>query len=284
MNIEHTESRHNKNHIHTMADEGDDGGERKLPFVIGAGLGRTGTLSLKTALDALGYKTFHMHAILSGDAGIEPWFDAARARTKNGGDAEAAAVRAAESVLDLGYNATTDFPVCLLYRELLELRPDARVILSVRTSGDAWGRSVLDTIGNVGDIIAGAPFSFFLFWRQFAAVDTWMWGEAGISLPKEGASLAAAHDAWAASVVGSVPADRLLIHRSADGYAPICRHLDIPDSECPREYPRVNDTDSFKVTKVMRVLQASFWALAIGGIILILRRLTTKRSPKKKSA
>lgn len=50
-----------------------------LPFIIGTGPGRTGTASLCTALNQLGYKTFHMKELVLGKAESTTWFDLAEA-------------------------------------------------------------------------------------------------------------------------------------------------------------------------------------------------------------
>ena len=56
-----------------------------LPFVVGAGLGRTGTHSLRAALEKLGYsKTFHMKEILEGHTPPDKWFALAQNERTNG--------------------------------------------------------------------------------------------------------------------------------------------------------------------------------------------------------
>ena len=101
--------------------------------VIGAGLGRTGTLSLKAALEELGFaKCYHMVEV----------FAQGRARTWD------AAVRGEPVDWDrifAGYRATVDVPACLFYRELLEKYPGAKVILTVRDP-ERWYDSMRQTI------------------------------------------------------------------------------------------------------------------------------------------
>ncbi len=87
--------------------------------VIGAGLGRTGTLSLKAALEELGFaKCYHMVEVFARKDDARTWDAASRG----------------ESVdwdrLFAGYRATVDVPACLFYRELLEKYPGAKVVLT----------------------------------------------------------------------------------------------------------------------------------------------------------
>lgn len=262
---------------------------RELPFVIGAGMGRTGTLSLYTALNQLGYKTFHMKEIFRNGAGAD-FFDLAEASQDAGGnskDVDRLAVRTAQGVINLGYNATTDFPASLLYQELMELVPEAKVILSVRTDGDAWSKSVMSTIGQMGIATSRAPFRFAPFFRQFEKLDRWIWREIGIATayPRQQldkGALAKAHDTWNESVIKAVPKERLLIHQSRDGFPPICKHLGIPDTECPKEYPHVNDSASFEaVLVVLQGISVTFWAVLIGGIFFLLRKLMFKNLKNK---
>ena len=88
--------------------------------VIGAGLGRTGTLSLKTALEELGFgRCYHMVDVL------------ARWTTPGPGTRPRAASPSDWDRLFDGYQATVDWPGCSFYRELMQKYPEAKVILTV---------------------------------------------------------------------------------------------------------------------------------------------------------
>ncbi|CAB9529508.1 NAD dependent epimerase dehydratase (Partial), partial [Seminavis robusta] len=118
----------------------------ELPFVVGAGLGRTGTHSLQAALATLGYRSrFHMSEIMGRYVSPEPWFELARTERDTGVKNKTLALQAAQSVIDQGYRATTDYPCCLLYPEFLELT-DGKVILSVRSNASGWKKSILETL------------------------------------------------------------------------------------------------------------------------------------------
>ena len=89
--------------------------------VIGAGLGRTGTLSLKVALEELGFgPCYHMIELFGHPEHVELWEAASEGKPVDW-----------EGLFG-GYRATTDWPACSFYRELMQRYPDARVILTVR--------------------------------------------------------------------------------------------------------------------------------------------------------
>ena len=102
--------------------------------IIGAGFGRTGTLSLKVALERLGYtKCYHMLDLPSNPEHISYWEAAARGEPVDW------------PALFTGYQAIVDFPGCHFYRKLLDQYPQAKVILTTRDP-DKWYTSALETI------------------------------------------------------------------------------------------------------------------------------------------
>src|SRR5580765_8272638 len=105
--------------------------------VIGAGLGRTGTLSLKLALEHLGFgPCYHMYEVYEHPEHAEAWIAAVSGGYVNW-----------RQVLD-GYHSTVDWPACTFWRELLAWSPEAKVVLSVRDI-DAWYASFTNTVQRV---------------------------------------------------------------------------------------------------------------------------------------
>ncbi len=102
--------------------------------VIGAGLGRTATFSLKFALEHLGLgPCYHMSEVFAGSRRNVPlWLDAID------GQPDWDAIFA-------GFRSTTDYPACNYWRELAAHYPDAKVVLTVRDP-DSWFDSVSETI------------------------------------------------------------------------------------------------------------------------------------------
>ncbi|MDT7799881.1 MAG: hypothetical protein QOI78_3314 [Actinomycetota bacterium] len=195
--------------------------------VIGAGFGRTGTMSVRAALEALGRgPCHHMADVLGEPAATVRWTAALR------GDREA--LRAAVA----GYRATSDFPGCLLWRELRDLFPDAKVLLSVRDPED-WYRSAVRTIFDpvLDQVFAklGAETAEFV-----AAL-----AERGYRHTGRDAAIAwfTRHNA---EVLAAVPAEKLLVYEVREGWEPLCGFLgaDVPSEP----FPRVNDSGDFTGT------------------------------------
>ena len=102
--------------------------------VIGAGFGRTGTLSLKFALETLGFdKCYHMMEVMLNEGHVAQWRQAAQGEKVEWHD------------LYQGYRATVDWPSASFWRELRFVYPDAKVILTLRDS-EQWYTSVMNTI------------------------------------------------------------------------------------------------------------------------------------------
>jgi hypothetical protein len=105
--------------------------------VIGAGFGRTGTMSLKVALEQLGYgPCYHMVELFEYPDDVERWEAAVRGEPVNWKEILA------------GYRATVDWPGAAFYKELAERYPEAGVILTVRDP-ERWYESARNTIFNL---------------------------------------------------------------------------------------------------------------------------------------
>ena len=102
--------------------------------IIGAGFGRTGTLSLKVALEDLGFgPCYHMTEVFQHPEHAKEWLAAAKDQPQDW------------NKLFAGYQATVDWPGCSFYAELMEVYPDAKVILTVRDP-EKWHDSVVNSI------------------------------------------------------------------------------------------------------------------------------------------
>ena len=113
--------------------------------IIGAGYGRTGTLSLKYALEQLGFDPcYHMQTVIRHPKHVALW-----------GQVYAGKLEKLELIFE-SFQACTDFPACIYYKELFIKYPDAKVILTVRDS-EQWYASAYKTIYQ-----ASKPFPFFV--------------------------------------------------------------------------------------------------------------------------
>src|SRR5664279_1195760 len=109
--------------------------------VVGAGVGRTGTNSLKLALEQLlGGPCHHMYEILSDPGQIPSWTDAIEGRPVDWPSMPA------------GYMSLVDWPGASFWPELAAANPDALVVLSVRDTDD-WYRSASNTIFQAFDAV-----------------------------------------------------------------------------------------------------------------------------------
>ncbi len=195
--------------------------------VIGAGLPRTGTHSLKLALSQLlGGKCYHMSEVFERMDDVPAW------RAALAGDASGL-----PAVLD-EFVAAVDWPVSGLWSELAQLYPDALIILSSRSSAAVWWRSVHATIieGYRDDVPPE-----MVEW-QAMAFDLWH-RVIGLDLHDEAAGLAA-YERHNATVRATAPADRFLDWNATQGWEPLCAALGLPVPE--EAFPHVNSTEEWE--------------------------------------
>lgn len=201
--------------------------------VVGAGLPRTGTLSLKVALeDLLDEPCYHMAELFDHPGHLAFW------RTASDAD------RGAWREFFAGYGATVDFPAGLFWRELMTAFPDAPVLLSIRDSPESWYRSMDKTIlANVRELkhLPGTQLPPQL--AEFAQMaQRHMADFAAIADdPVAGAALYQRH---IGEVRATVPAERLVVWQPGDDWKPLADMLGVPVPDEP--FPHVNDTASFQ--------------------------------------
>jgi|JI10StandDraft_1071094.scaffolds.fasta_scaffold169052_2 hypothetical protein len=195
--------------------------------VFSAGFGRTGTLSLKLALEQLGVgPCHHMDEVLkTGPAQVALWNDAADGRPDF-------------ATIFAGYNSAVDWPTAAFWREIAAAYPDAKVILSTR-SPESWVKSFSDTILKVLKDRDNwpPPATEWLDMVTRVVIDRSL---GGVTDEQDLIGVFKAHEA---AVKAAFPADRLLVHAAKDGWPPLCAHLGVPVPATP--YPRTNSTEEF---------------------------------------
>ena len=193
--------------------------------VVGAGFGRTGTTSMKLALDQLGLgPTHHMFEAFDHPEAFDDW---------------AAAVRGEPWDRELalgGFRSSVDFPSCVVWEELWRANPGSTVLLTTR-SPESWWRSFDATIAQGLRADAGGDGAHGAL---FAAIEQEVFG--GRSDDRDAAI--AAFEAHQQHVLDTVPPDQLVVHHVGDGWGPLCEHfgLAVPD----QPYPSVNSTEDFQ--------------------------------------
>lgn len=192
--------------------------------IIGAGFGRTGTHSLKVALERLlGGTCHHMMEVFAHPDEVPIWTAAAR------GDAPDWATFLS------GYTAICDWPGAACWPELAAAFPDAPVVLSHRDV-DSWWRSATATIfPGVTATDAGDP------WR--AMVDAIL-ARSGITDVTDEAGCKAAYLANLERARAEIPAARLVEWTAADGWEPLCAALGVAVPDEP--FPLTNTTAEFQ--------------------------------------
>ena len=195
--------------------------------VIGAGVGRTGTYSLKLALNQLGLgPTHHMEEVLIHMPTQLPLWQAAVA-----GDPDW------QAIYD-GYPAAVDWPTAGFHRELYAANPTARFILTHR-SPESWVKSFSATIYKV----ISAPDEVPEPMRPWIAMGTAVNAKTGFPLGLDHDGLRAAFEAHIAAVKATIPASQLLVYEVKEGWEPLCAFLGAPVPENP--FPRTNDRSEF---------------------------------------
>ncbi|WP_214411904.1 sulfotransferase family protein [Sphaerisporangium fuscum] len=208
--------------------------------VIGVGMGRTGTYSLKVALERLGHGPCHHMASLGGDLDrIHGWEAAARGE------------QVSWEELLRGYRATVDWPACYFWEELTAAYRDARVILTVRDPC-RWYASVHETIyrsshrqrGWAGMAMRLEDLACQGLRHRRRMCERVIWeGTFGERFGDRDYAIEVF--VWhTAHVMAQVPDDRLLVYEVCQGWEPLCEFLGAPVPEEP--FPRLNDTASFR--------------------------------------
>lgn len=196
--------------------------------VIGAGFGRTGTLSLKAALEELGFgPCAHMVPLIEDQEQARKWLDATE-------DVPGALDAATE-----GFRSTVDWPGVYFWRELVTRHPEAKVVLTVRDP-EAWFDSCLRTIYPAAmkalDMPEMPPFVRMAHAAVWDGTFKGRFGERDYAIR--------VFEEHNEAVRREVPAARLLEFEVKQGWAPLCDFLGVPVPDT--DFPRLNDTATFQ--------------------------------------
>jgi hypothetical protein len=207
--------------------------------VIGAGFGRTGTLSLKIALERIGFgPCYHMMEVFPRPDHVAKWHRLAFEQSMDWDE------------IFHGFQATVDWPAARWWREIATHFPDAKVLLSVRDPG-AWYKSVTDTIYQPMKSPApdGAPELVRL---QTEMARKAILGETFDNRFEDKAHAIEVFQKHNQAVRDAIDPARLLVFDVRDGWSPLCNFLEVPVPDEP--FPRLNDTATFQAMMRMREL------------------------------
>jgi len=195
--------------------------------VIGAGVGRTGTYSLKLAINQIGLgPCHHMEEVLHNMATQVPLWSAAASGAPEW------------SRIFSGYRSTVDWPTACFFRDLAKEYPEARFVLTVRDPerwADSFGATIYKLLGSIDQ----APQEKQAWLRMASEVIAMTGFPPGLDRDE----LAQAFISHNRAVKEAIPADRLLEFEVKHGWQPLCDFLDVPVPDI--DFPRTNHREEF---------------------------------------
>lgn len=198
--------------------------------VISSGFGRTGTRSLKDALEILGFgPCHHMDEVLANPPQVALWKDFAAGKTMDVAD------------FFTGYRSQVDFPGAHVWQQSAARFPQAKVLHSVRPE-EKWWSSFSQTIGKLNRVHRGLTLPPHIHDMLDVADELFTRRTLGGD-PTNRDSCVAAYRARQAEVEATIPPERLLVFDVAQGWEPLCTFLEVPVPDQP--FPRRNDSAAF---------------------------------------
>jgi hypothetical protein len=210
--------------------------------VIGSGVGRTGTHSLKLALEQLGFdKCYHMMELFQHPEGLIYFQKAERGEAVDW------------NKLFEGYKSAVDYPVARYYKQLIAAYPNAKIIHTVRDA-ESWYQSAMETIfwatkpsaGRMLKLLIKMPFSSTLRKRlPILKYDGDMVDNIFGKDLKNKQEVIRRYNAINEETLNFIPKDRSLVYDVKTGWEPLCNFLNVPVPQTP--FPKSNVRDEFKV-------------------------------------
>ncbi len=197
--------------------------------VIGPGFGRTGTNSLRRALEVLGFgPCHHMYEFGAHSEQLPNWEALARGETVDWDEVFA------------GYHAQVDWPGARFWRELCAHYPDAKVVLSVREPQgwyDSMEKTIVPYLEKRGSHEDEDRNRRSLMNYELINVQTF---DGHIAERKYAVQKFNDH---IAEVQAEIAAERLLTFDVREGWGPLCAFLgvDVPDVG----FPNTNSSKDF---------------------------------------
>ena len=231
--------------------------------VIGAGFGRTGTNSLKIALEELGFeKCYHMIEVMKNPSHMRQWTNIIENGQINW-----------ESLFE-GYQAAVDWPASAYYKELVAAYPDAKVILTVRDP-ERWHESVVSTIYQVNNKFGRVLQTIPVAGRFFNGINKLVWQGIFHGNLEDKIYAIQIFNQHIEEVKRTVPSERLLIFDAEQGWEPLCTFLNVP-IPANKPYPHVNDSARMKrMLKIApAIIAGTFTTITILVVMFVLTLLS----------
>lgn len=210
--------------------------------VIGTGFGRTGTMSLKLALEELGFgNCYHMYELIKHPEELSYWEKAKKGEPVNWDE------------LFTGYQSAVDFPAILFYEDLIKKYPEAKIIHTTREA-ESWYKSFRDTILWAVDppffrilkMAISLPFSkhrrkFLNVLKFNGKVMDEMFGK---ETKYDKDHMIKIYNQYNEKVLNTIPKERSIVFDVKSGWEPLCKFLNVPVPSTP--FPKVNSSEEFK--------------------------------------
>ena len=230
--------------------------------VVGAGFGRTGTMSTYTALNQLGFPCYHMFEVLENKANkahLDFWRKVANTPAGTQHD---------WNQVFASYTAAVDNPACCVWRELMAANPDAKVLLTLHPKGpEAWYDSTIDTIYFTENVWQFKVLEWVTpFGRKMGEMcRKLIWQRSHQGTMNDKAKAIAHYRKHIEDVKASVPPEKLLVFSVDQGWEPLCKFLGVPVPSTP--FPNVNDRAAIKKV-IADITNGAYVILAAGAVIL----------------
>jgi len=230
-------------------------------MVIGAGLGRTGTSSLKAALEILGFPCYHMDELMRNPEHLDFWVEVSES------DDFMNARRDDWDRVFQKFSAAIDAPANCVYPALIRAYPEAKVILTHRDGGK-WYDSAYPTIYQLQySVPLRARLLFYPWWDKFnRTINRMFWQDVMQGCMEKGRDATANRvREWNEQALDVVPSEQMLKFSVQEGWEPLCKFLNVPIPSVP--FPRVNDTEAFKQGLAQQKREG--WTLMFGCTVAI---------------
>jgi len=225
--------------------------------VIGAGFGRTGTMSLQAGLEELGFKKcHHMTQIKKSRKGLKLWYEVSQGKPVNWDD------------LFEGYQATVDWPACTFYKELVQHYPNAKVVLTVREP-ERWYDSTRSTIFVSSRIYPRWMRLLIPKLRRFEIVDRIIWKDTFHGRFTDKQHAIRVFNQHIEEVKKTILPEKLLIYEVKQGWEPLCEFLDVPIPQ-DKPFPHFNDKSEYpkRIKQRQRIVKLVY--TTIFGILTLI--------------
>jgi hypothetical protein len=208
--------------------------------IIGTGLGRTGTHTLKTALNHLGFgDCYHMVELFQKPEGLHYFEKAERGEAVDW------------NRLFHNYNSAVDYPVARYFRQISDYYPEAKIIHTYRDP-QVWFESAGKTIFIAGRLSMKRFLKFAAHYTVSSEVrkrlPVLLYNRRLMKLEfgndiSDKKKVIKKFEQHTENVIKKISSERLLLYNVSEGWEPLCKFLGVP---VPAEkYPHTNTREEF---------------------------------------